>query len=370
MNIHYRPTYAEINLEAIHENVKGLKNFLDEKTGIIAVVKANAYGHGDVPVSKAAIEAGAMALAVATLEEAIRLRDELPDPDILILGPVPAAFAEVAATKNIILTAYSVDWVHKVLDEAGKFLVPLRVHAKVDSGMGRIGVSELKEADEMFRLIASTDRLVLDGIFTHFATADEESDSYVREQADRFMQIVNSLPERPRLIHAANSAAALRYKDLQFDAVRFGISMYGIAPSSVVEKELPYDLRPALSLHSELAHVKKVGQGSTIGYGQTYTAEKEEWIGTLPIGYADGLQRGLSGQEVIVDGIRMPIVGRVCMDQCMIRLPKEYPVGEQVVLIGQLGKEEIRMEEWARRLGTIPYETAVLLTDRINRVYK
>lgn len=369
MKIRYRPTYAQINLEAIRSNIKGLKSHLDEKTGVIAVVKANAYGHGDLQVAKAAMEAGAIMLAVATPEEALRIREEMPEPELLVMGPVPPEFAQVAAAKRIILTAFSAEWVNMVLAEADKFLVPLQVHAKVDSGMGRIGVRSMEEAEEMFRLIHSSDKFILDGVYTHFATADEPSDSFVKEQVAKFTQVLENLPARPRFIHAANSAASLRYKELQFDAVRFGISMYGLTPSSVVEEVLPYQLNPALSLYTEIAHVKKVEAGATIGYGQTYTSEQEEWIATLPIGYADGLQRGLSGQEVLTGGVRAPIVGRICMDQCMIRLPKKYPIGEQVVLIGRQGEEEIRMEEWAERLHTIPYETAVLLTDRVNRVY-
>lgn len=370
MSIHYRPTYAEIDLGAIRSNIKGLKTYLDEKTGVIAVVKANAYGHGDIEVAKAAIEAGAIMLAVATPEEALRLREEMPETDLLVMGPVPPAFAEVAAGKRIMLTAFSVEWMNKVLAEADKFIVPLQVHAKVDSGMGRIGVRTIDEWEELTHLIRTSRNCILDGIYTHFATADEESGSFVEEQATVFREFVNRLPEKPRLIHAANSAAALRYQQLQFDAVRFGISMYGFPSSTFIKEILPYELKPALSLHSEIAHIKKVESGSTIGYGQTYTAEQEEWIGTLPIGYADGLQRALSGQEVIIGGERVPIVGRICMDQCMVRLPKEYPIGEQVVLIGKQGEEEIRMEEWAERLQTIPYETAVLLTNRVNRVYK
>ncbi|MFC4410544.1 alanine racemase [Chungangia koreensis] len=370
MNIHYRPTYAEIDLEAIRSNIEGLKTYLDEKTGVIAVVKANAYGHGDIEVAKAAIEAGAIMLAVATPEEALRLREEFPETDILVMGPVSPAFAEVAAAERIMLTAFSVEWMNRVLEEADKFLVPLQVHAKVDSGMGRIGVRSIDDWEELIHLIRTSSHFILDGIYTHFATADEESKSFVDEQATVFKEFISQLPEKPRLVHAANSAAALRYRQLQFDAVRFGIAMYGFPPSPVVKEVLPYELKPALSLYSEIAHIKKVEVGSTIGYGQAYTAEQEEWIATLPIGYADGLQRGLSGQEVIIGGVRAPIVGRICMDQCMIRLSKEYSIGEQVVLIGKQGEEEIRMEEWAERLQTIPYETAVLLTNRVNRVYK
>ncbi|MBO1910674.1 alanine racemase, partial [Microvirga sp. 3-52] len=184
-----------------------------------------------------------------------------------------------------------------------------------------------------------------------------------------FMNFVALFPKKPRLVHASNSAATLLYPDYKLDAIRFGIGLYGIAPSEYVGKKLPFALKRALSLETELAHVKRLEKGASVSYGATYQSLDDEWIGTLPIGYADGLRRGLRGQEVLIGGKRVPIVGTICMDQCMVKLSEEMLVGEKVVLLGKQGNEEINMEEWAERLDTIPYEIAVSLSKRIPRVY-
>ena len=184
-----------------------------------------------------------------------------------------------------------------------------------------------------------------------------------------FMEFVELFPEKPRLVHASNSAATLLYPDYKLDAIRFGIGLYGIAPSEFVQQKLPFPLKRALSLETELAYVKRLEKGGSVSYGATYQSLEDEWIGTLPIGYADGLRRGLRGQEVLIGGVRVPIVGTICMDQCMVKLPEEMPVGEKVVLLGKQGNEEINMEEWAERLDTIPYEIAVSFSKRIPRVY-
>ena len=180
--------------------------------------------------------------------------------------------------------------------------------------------------------------------------------------------VLEQLPEGV-MVHVSNSAAALMHPSVACDAVRIGISLYGIAPSPYVGEHSPIMLEPALSLETEIVHIKKVQPGATISYGATYRSEGEEWIATLPIGYADGMLRGLQGQEVLVRGERMPIVGRICMDQCMIRLKEKLPVGEPVQLIGRQGDEEVLIDEWAEKLGTIPYEIPCILTKRVPRVY-
>lgn len=259
---------------------------------------------------------------------------------------------------------------NEVAKQAVNFKKPLKLHIKIDSGMGRIGVRKQTELTALYNAIDANEHLLIDGIFTHFATADEEDSTQYNEQLATFVSFVESLPKKPRLVHAANTAATLNKEDVQFDAVRFGISMYGLAPSPYVDKHLPFSLKPALSLESELVHVKKIEQGDKVSYGGNYVATKEEWIGTMPIGYADGLLRGLAGQEVLIQGNRVPIIGRICMDQCMIKLPYEMSVGEKVILIGQQQQEEIQMKEWSDRLQTIVYEIPCMLTSRIPRIYK
>ena len=248
---------------------------------------------------------------------------------------------------------------------------PLKLHIKVDSGMGRIGVRSLEELHAVEAAIQAQPTMILDGIFTHFATADEEDTSLFTKQVQQFTSFVDALAVRPACVHASNTAAALiKDEALQFDAVRYGISLYGLAPSSYVASIEPFELQPALSLQTELVHVKKISAGDSVGYGATFVAAENCWVGTLPIGYADGMIRKLGGQEVLIDGQRMPLIGRICMDQCMVLLPKKYPVGEPVQLIGKQGNEHVTLDEWAARLQTINYEVPCNFTNRIPRFYK
>lgn len=366
---HYRPTQVNIDLDAIRSNVRNLKKYGLCSGEVIAVVKADGYGHGDVEVAKAALEAGATMVSVATPDEALRLRTKGISGDILVMGPSPITFAKKAAELGITLMVPDAEWLRKVLDERADFEKQLKIHVKIDSGMGRIGLRDAGALQSLISYVESTDQFVLDGIFTHFSCADEEGPEKTAEQFKVFMELVQTLPEKPRLIHASNSAATLLYPEFQLDAVRFGIGLYGIAPSEFVDGQLPFDLEKAMSIESELAFVKKANAGTLISYGGTYEAEADEWIGTIPIGYADGLKRGLRGQEVLIGGERVPIIGTICMDQSMVRLPSEMSVGEKVVFIGRQGEDEIRLEEWAKRLDTIPYEIAVSIGRRIPRIY-
>ena len=367
--MHYRPTAIKVDLNAIRLNVENLKKHLKPNVQIIAVVKANAYGHGDIQVAKAAIEAGASMLAVATPDEAVHIREHLPNIGILVLGASPISFAPYAVTHNISLTVFSAEWVEQLpqLDTTNN----LKLHIKVDSGMGRIGVTEEQQLLAIYDQINHQENIVVEGIFTHFATADEEETSYFEGQIKKFNQMVRLCPTKPPIVHAANTATAL-IKDgsCQFDAVRYGISMYGLSPSPYVESILPFSLHRAMSFETELVHVKKIRAGEGVGYGASFTAPEDCYIGTLPVGYADGVIRKLSGQTVLIDGKRVPIIGRICMDQCMILLPKAYTIGEKVVLIGKQGDEEITIDDWAAKLGTINYEVPCILTSRVLRIYE
>lgn len=364
-----RPTRAVIDLGAVRHNVRKTKDWIGPETELIAVVKADGYGHGAVRTAEAALGAGATMLAVATPEEAVELREAGLEAEILLLGAAPLAFVKVAAERNIILTADSLRWMEAAARLEKDLSAPLKVHLKVDTGMGRIGVRSQEELLGAWRT-ARKAGFVMDGVFTHFAAADEAETGLQMRQKERFADMVGVLPERPRLVHAANSAASYIHPDCRFDAVRLGISMYGVPASEHVGRNMPFALKPALMLESRLTHVKKIRRGDTVSYGATYTATDDEWIGTLPIGYADGLLRGLGGQDVLIGGERVPIVGRICMDQCMVRLPRAMEPGEPAVLIGRQGHEEITADEWARRLGTIPYEVLVTLSKRIPRVYR
>ncbi|MDP4162379.1 MAG: alanine racemase [Bacillota bacterium] len=365
----YRDTWAEVDLDCISGNLASFKKLLPKDVAIIAVVKANAYGHGDVQTARAAIEAGAKYLAVAFMDEAIALREKGISAPILVLGATRPQDVAVAVEHNLTLTVFQNDW----LEEAKTYLSPgqsLPIHIKVDTGMGRIGVRDKNELLLLERTIQQNEVFILEGIFTHFATADELDDTYFQQQLSLFKEIIGSMSGNPKYIHCSNSAGALRFPEAFFNAVRLGIAMYGLTPSPEIEPELPFSLQEAFSLHSRLVHVKKVQKGEKVSYGATYEAEGEEWIGTLPIGYADGWIRKLQGQEVLVGGVRAPIVGRICMDQCMIKLPEYMPIGTTVTLIGVQDGNFVSVNEIAKKLETINYEIPCIIASRVPRLYK
>lgn len=366
MTENYRPTKAVIDLTAIKSNL----TYFQEKVGdaeVIAVVKADAYGHGVLEIAKTVIENGVRMLAVATPDEALFLRNHGINTELLVLGATPPQFIPIAQQHNIIVTAISLDWLSMAAMHVEQNLDALKIHLKVDTGMRRIGI-QVNEIDEAFGFIADHD-FNFKGIFTHFATADEKDSPLFAQQVSAMNTILDKLDDSSVMVHISNSAAAIMHPDLVCDAVRVGISLYGIAPSSYVGEEMDFELQPALSLETEMIHVKKIKAGEVLSYGATYRAEQDEWIATIPIGYADGMLRGLQGQDVLVKGQRVPIVGRICMDQCMIRLSERSLIGEKVQLIGQQGQQRILIDEWADKLETIPYEIPCILTKRVPRVY-
>ncbi|EKN71026.1 alanine racemase [Neobacillus bataviensis LMG 21833] len=365
----YRDTWAEVDLSGITENVISFKKHLPSEVDIIAVVKANAYGHGDIQVAETALAAGAKYLAVAFMDEAIALRNKGITAPILVLGATRPENIQMAAKFSITLTVFQKEW----LEEAQKHLPAderVTMHIKVDTGMGRLGVRSSEELKSVEQIIIGDERFLLEGIYTHFATADELDRTYFEQQLARFENIISVLSERPRYIHSSNSAAAIRFPNAYFNAVRLGISMYGLTPSIEMEKEIPFPLKESFSLHSRLVHVKQLQKGDKVSYGATYECEEGEWIGTIPIGYADGWIRKLKDQEVLVGGKRSRIVGRICMDQCMVRLPSYMPVGTPVTLIGRQEEQFISVNEIAAKLDTINYEVPCIISNRVPRLYK
>lgn len=365
----YRKTWAEIDLTALKENVRNMKRHIGEHVRLMAVVKANAYGHGDAQVAKAALAEGASILAVALLDEALSLRAQGIEEPILVLGAVPPEYASIAAEKRIIVTGYSVGWLKDVLGFLNEAEAPLEYHLKIDTGMGRLGCKTEEEIKEMMEMTESSDKLNCTGVFTHFATADEKDTDYFNMQLYRFKELISPLPLDRLMVHSSNSAAGLRFREQLFNAVRFGIGMYGLAPSTEIKDELPFRLREVFSLHTELTHVKKIKKGESVSYGATYTAQRDEWIGTVPVGYADGWLRRLAGTEVLIDGKRQKIAGRICMDQFMISLAEEYPVGTKVTLIGKQKDEWISVDEIAQNLQTINYEITCMISSRVPRMF-
>lgn len=373
----YRDTWAEINLSAIEGNVRALKELYKERnTEVMAVVKADGYGHGAVEAAHAAIAGGATFLGVAILDEALALREAGFTLPILVLGRMRPENAALAATLNISATVISESWLIQAKEwmNEGKCEEKLKVHVKCDTGMGRIGFVDQQELELAVDTIKETENFTLEGMYTHFATADEVDSTYYHKQYDHFKQYVQLIEEKGMqipYIHCANSAAAMRFVDNAFSMVRFGISMYGLTPSPDIVDLLPFKLQPAFELKTSLVQVKRVDAGTSISYGATYTASEDEWIGTLPLGYADGWIRAhaTNGGGVLIDGEFAPFVGRICMDQCMVKLSAWKPEGTVATLIGENAGTRISMDDVAKRLQTINYEIPCIISKRVPRVY-
>ncbi|WP_298787061.1 alanine racemase [uncultured Marinococcus sp.] len=368
----YRNTWVEINTENIKYNIREVRKLHAENVAVMAVVKADGYGHGAAETALAAAEAGASYFGVALLEEALELRNAGIKLPILVLGRTRPQDAAVAARHDIRLTVFQEEW----LKEASRYTVgeSLLIHMKVDTGMGRLGLINDEDITSFLAAVTSTPSIEMEGMYTHFATADELETTYFEQQYARFSQVValvQQMGNAPRLIHCGNSAAAMRFPERCFNMVRFGISMYGLTPAADITGHLPFTLKEAFTLHSRLTQVKEVPPGTSISYGATYTSTENEWIGTVPIGYADGWLRAHAENqgEVLAGGIRVPIVGRICMDQMMVRLPHEFPVDTVVTLIGSQKEETISVTEVASRLGTITYEVPCIISKRVPRVY-
>lgn len=371
LNNFYRDTWVEINLDAIKENVSSIKQLLPDDVKIMAAVKANGYGHGALHVAKAALEGGAHTLGVAILDEALALRNQGIEAPILVLGWVRPTDIRLAAENNIILTVFQSNWLQEAICHLPETMT-CSLHVKIDTGMGRIGINSKNEGKAVIDCIKAHKQFKLEGVYTHFATADEKNLEYFQLQFNRFQEYLQWLKEwgvSTPLVHCGNSAATIRFPSKMFSMTRVGISMYGLSPSKEIEDEIPFQLKEAFSLHSKIIHVKEVNANDGISYGATYKAKGKEWIATIPIGYADGwLRQNSNNGFVIVNGERCPIVGRVCMDQMMVKLEKKVEVGTQVTLIGEQAGEMISVDEVAERLGTINYEIPCMISYRVPRV--
>lgn len=368
--IFYRPTWAEINLEHIAYNIKQMKQRLSSSTKVMAVVKADGYGHGAIEVAKTALNSGAEALAVALLEEAVELRKAQIDAPILVLGRTDPAYAGIASEFDITLSVFQTEW----FTSAQPYIQdqPLKVHVEVDSGMNRTGLKTVRELQDCLETLSQMSCLELTGVYTHFATADEQDPSYLNEQIKTFEHVLQGFSNRKEsalAVHISNSAASIRLDNQMYQYIRFGVSMYGMYPSDYIKASSDIELRPAFSLHTKIIAVKQIKKGETVSYGQIFEAPEDMWLATIPIGYGDGWLRKLTGIEVLIDGKRMKIVGRICMDQCMIALDQAYPIGEDVTLIGKQQDEEIKVEEIAHYLETINYEITCQISARVPRVY-
>lgn len=361
---------AIVDAGAVERNCRTLKGRVGEGTELCAVVKANGYGHGAAACAAAALRGGATRLAVAAAAEAEELRLHFPDTPILVMGALTVDELRVALAAHAEIAVWREgfrDLCSRVSADLGRMT---RVHVKLDSGMGRLGERNPDALIELAGACRDDQRLDLAGVWTHFATADEEGDSFMAEQLAAFVPVADAVSELAPdcTVHAANSAATLRDPATHFDMVRCGIAVYGLDPFQRDPAE--QDLEPALELRSYVADVKRFERGASAGYGRTWRAPEDTWVGVLPIGYGDGVRRGLSNNgEVLVGGRRYPLVGTVSMDNVTIDLGPETDVesGAPAVLIGPQGPERILAEELAARLETINYEVTCGISQRVPR---
>ncbi len=361
---YYRDTFIEIDLDAVFQNVVHLKRHFYDGLEVIAVVKADSYGHGAVMVARTLREAGVSRFAVATIDEAIELRENGIREPILVFGSVDVSDFSVVSQYGLTITAYSFNWLRNALDHPQKTPIPIQI--KIDTGMNRLGIVDESQFREAVRLIRDNPHFHLDGVYSHLATAEEEDETYYRMQTDRFEAMIRGIDAKGLLIHLANSAGSLKERPACVNAVRLGLFLNGIAPTPAIKAGLPFELKPSLSLWTKIVQVKTVPPHTKVSYNGTYETIAETTIGTMPIGYADGYDRRLKNGRVWLNGGFAPVVGRVCMDYAMIVIDRSVEPGTRVELIGP----HIPLEEYCGWIGTNNYHATCAFTDRLPRVYK
>lgn len=381
-----RFAWAEINLSHLSHNIEIIKSYSNsENTKIMAIVKADAYGHGSVEISKQAIKCGVYALGVTLVEEGVKLRKAGIDIPIYVLGESPAKTVAEAAENDLILSANSYESAQSISRECVKKSKEITINLNVDTGMHRIGINFDDAADQILKIIALPN-LKINGISTHYACASCRSGSYTELQWDRFNEVIESIKDNktePGFYHCANSAAFFRYKNMHLDMVRVGIAIYGLNPydrdyyewlnPDAVDSVL--NLKPVFSLKAKVTFIKKVPEDMTISYCGTFKTLRDSIIATVPVGYADGYSRLLSNKAIVlVKGKPAPVVGNVTMDQFMIDITDIVKdaivsVGDEVILIGEYKGQEITAEDIARMMGTINYEVVCMFKNRIPRIF-
>lgn len=365
---------AEIDVDAITHNYRQIKKSIPSYTGIMAVVKADAYGHGAVEVAQILQKEEVDYLAVAIAAEGAQLREVGITRPILVLGYTSAASVGVLIENDLTQTIFSYEMAKYISYEASKLEKKVKIHIKVDTGMGRIGFLPHPTSIEEIVEINKLPNIEIEGIYTHFSSADEEEQAYTRKQNSIFNGFLKELGQvgiEVPIVHAANSAAIIMHQYTHSNMVRLGISLYGHYPSEIA-RSYPVGLVPTMSLKTQVVHIKKVPKDQPIGYNRNYTTEHMTKIATIPIGYADGYSRGLSNKgRVLIRGEYAPIIGNICMDQFMVDVThiKYVAVGDEVILFGKQNSNEITVEEIADILNTINYEVICMIGKRIPRIY-
>ncbi|MGJ9459122.1 alanine racemase [Oceanobacillus sp. CF4.6] len=369
----YRDTWVEVSMDAIESNVKTFKKHIQRNSKLMAVVKADGYGHGAVEVANAAIHAGANYLGVAFLDEALKLREAGIRTPILILGYSSPAAAREAVKNDISITVYSDESITEIINATKAYNKKAKIHLKIDSGMNRLGIRDKEEALRISQSMVAFPNIELEGIFTHFADADHPESTYTYKQFHHFTAVIDYLEAHKIDIpikHCCNSAGTIAYPDLHMDMVRVGISLYGLYPSKHLQGKI--QLKQAMSFKTKPVMIKSLEEDEPISYGRTYTPKHKSTIATLPVGYADGFSRLLSNKgNVTVKGTHVPIVGRICMDQTMVDVTavNTLNTNDVVTLFGDPEDGFISLGQVAEQMDTIHYEVACLIGKRVPRVY-
>lgn len=369
----HRPTWAEIDLAAIKHNLVEIKRVAGQ-AGIMAMVKANAYGHGMLEVSKICRQEKVDFFGVASLDEALTLKQEIEEIPILVLGYIPPSDALTVVAEDIRPCIFTTESAQVMSQAAVQLNRPVHLHIKLDTGMGRIGFLPDNNSLNLIQEIAALPGVIIEGIFTHFAEADIEDSSFTREQIKTFIGFINQLEEHGvpiPLKHCSNSAALINFPEAHFDMVRAGILLYGLLPSPQTKLE-KIDVIPAMTLKSRVSYIKMLPVGQTISYNRTYCCQQDTRVATVPIGYADGYSRLLSNRtQAVVRGKLVPLVGNVCMDMCMFDVSGvgEVKEGDEVILFGR-PEDGVTADDLAQTMGTINYEVVSALGSRVPRIYK
>lgn len=364
----FRDVCAEINLGAIESNLVKIRRHIEPTAKLCVVVKANAYGHGAVEVSKIAEKIGADFLAVATVAEGLELRRAGFNLPILILGLIPETAIKISVENNLTMTVCDFDFAKKISEISAKKNIVSKVHLKIETGMGRIGIFP-DESVEIAEKISNLPSVELEGIFSHFSDADSSDKTFTKKQLEIFKQTCEKISAKGikiKIRHIAESAAILEIPEAHLDMVRSGIITYGLYPSNEVQKNI--DLKSAMKLKAKIIFLKKIPAGTSIGYGREFIAKKNSVIATLPIGYADGYIRAYKNFFVEVHGKLAPIAGRICMDQFMADVTEipDAKVGDEVILFGS---DNISIDDAAKHLQTINYEITCLISNRVPRIF-
>lgn len=369
-------TWAEVDLDAIECNIKNIRKVTDRKAKIMAVVKADGYGHGAKEVAAVLAQNGADCFGVATFDEAVSLRESGFSQDILVISAIPEEDIESAVLKNITLTVFTMSYAKLISEAAQKNGTEAKVHIKLDTGMGRVGyvVSDDDNSDIISEIIAVSklSNLFVEGIFSHFSTSDEAKSDYTHLQFKRFIRVCDALKENGFDIpikHIANSGAIMMYPEYHLNMVRAGIILYGLYPSDEIDRER-LSLIPAMTLKSKITYIKELEENRGISYGKEYITDSVRKIATVPVGYADGYVRSYAKDgEMIVNGEKVKIVGRICMDQCMIDITNVHNIniGDEVIIFSD---KQITADSLAKISGTINYEVVCMISKRVPRIYK